>query len=439
MRRPLVGPALVLLALLLLAPAAAARGAGAAPAPGLPDTHTRPLLGSRTESSNWSGYDVTGAAYTTVTATWVQPSIKSSGAEFSASAFWVGLDGDGSDTVEQIGTEAYSEGRVGYAAWYEMYPDYPVALGMSIHPGDRLTATATWIKPSIFRLRLENRTTHDTYSTDQVVSLPPALASAEVIAEAPSTGFNVVRRADYTLCGFTDCTVDGLPLGSYDWTAIDMVGEGEDKLSVAGPLDASGTAFFTSTDVTAPIATVKGAGGWSDEPVTLRFSAQDAETGVDHIEYSTDGGTTWTPGTSLLVAAPADHSGDGMHKVLYRAVDRAANVGTARSCRVGIDTQRPAPSVAGAVGVRRGGAARLRYAVADPSPGSPTATVRVAVRDAHGAVVLRATWERQRTNVKLTHRLRCDLQPGDYTYTIAATDAAGNRQTAVASNRLVVR
>ena len=54
-----------------------------------------------------------------------------------------GLDGDGSDTVEQIGTEGYSEGAVGYDAWYELYPAAPVTLGMTIRPGDLLTATVT--------------------------------------------------------------------------------------------------------------------------------------------------------------------------------------------------------------------------------------------------------------------------------------------------------
>jgi len=440
MRRPLIGPVLVLLALLLLAPAAFAGGSGAKSAPSLPGTHTRPLLGSRDESTNWSGYDVTGDSYTTVTATWVQPRVKDSGGRSSATALWVGIDGDGSDTVEQIGTEAYSEGAVAYAAWYEMYPDYPVTIGMSIHPGDVLTATVTWLKPSIFRLRLDNATTGDTYSTDQIVTIPPALASAEIIAEAPSTGFgDVVRIADYTLAGFTDCYVEGKPLGDYDWTAIDMVDRYDDRLSVALPLDVTGTAFDVTTDVTAPVTAVRGAGGWSNEPVTVRFRASDAGSGVAYTEYSTDAGATWTQGTSLTFDAPADHSGDGAHKVLYRSVDRAGNVGKARTCRVGIDTQRPTPQAGGPAGVRRGDVVRLRFVVADNVPGSPTATVGIVIRDRRGAVVVRATRQRQRTNARLGYRFRCDLPQGRYTYSVSATDAAGNRQTAVASSRLVVR
>ena len=430
----------MLLALLLLAPIAAAAERAADGAPGLPGTHTRPLLGTRDESLNWSGYDVSGGTYSTVTATWVQPRVKSSGGSFSATAFWVGLDGDGSDTVEQIGTEAYSEGAVAYTAWYEMYPDYPVTIGMPIRPGDVLTATVTWIKPSIFRLRLDNATTGDSYSTDQIVNVPPALASAEIIAEAPVTqDGDVVRMADYTFCEFTGCSIDGKPLGDYDWTAIDMVSESDAKLSVALPIDATGTAFATTTDVAAPHTVVKGAGGWSREPVTLRFSASDAGLGVATTEYSTDAGTTWTEGVSLTIDAPADHSGDGRHEILYRSTDRAGNVEPARTCRVGIDTQRPTPHTRGSASVRRGDVARLRFTITDPTPGSPTATVRIVIRDGRGAVVARAVQARRRTNAGLAYRFTRDLPRGVYRYSIAATDAAGNRQTAIASSRLVVR
>jgi len=249
----------------------------------------------------------------------------------------------------------------------------------------------------------------------------------------------VVRIADYTLAAFTDCFVDGAPLGDYDWTAIDMVDRYRNRLSVALPLDATGTAFGVTTDVTAPVTVARGAGGWSNQPVTVRFRASDAGSGVASTEYSTDAGTTWTQGTELTIAAPADHSGDGAQKVLYRSVDRAGNVEEARTCRVGIDTQRPTPQAGGPAGVRRGDVAHLRFTVADRVPGSPTATVGIVIRGRSGAVVVRATRQRQRTNAGLGYRFRCDLPQGTYTYSISATDAAGNRQTAVASSRLVVR
>ena len=58
-------------------------------------------------SSNWAGYAATGAAgsFTSVSASWTQPTAScASGSQYAA--FWVGLDGYTSKTVEQIGTEA---------------------------------------------------------------------------------------------------------------------------------------------------------------------------------------------------------------------------------------------------------------------------------------------------------------------------------------------
>ena len=425
---------------LALAPPAVASRQDAGHTSHRPQTHTRPRLGARSQSLNWSGYDVTGGPFTTVTATWVQPRVKNSGGAFTDAAFWVGLDGDGSDTVEQIGTEAYSQGVVGYAAWYEMYPDYPVTIGMAIHPGDVLTATVTWVKPSIFTLTLVNRTTGADYTTSQVVGVPPALASAEVIAEAPVTSYgDVVTLADYTLCRFTECTVDGRPLGEYDPTSIDMVSYSDRVFSAALPLTADGTGFAVTNDFTAPRTTVRGAGTWAREPVTLRFAATDGGTGVAGTEYSLDAGATWAAGTSVTIDAPADHSADGARKVLYRSTDVAGNVEQTRSCRVLIDTRRPTPRTLGPAGVASGGLAHLRFIVADPRPGSPTATVRLIIRDGRGAVVRRATLRRQRVGVALSYDFRCRLARGVYDYVVSATDAAGNRQTSVASNHLVVR
>ena len=117
----------LLLGVALAVVVALALPAGAA-ATTRPATHTHPLIGSgptggvrpavgthafagtTTTSSNWSGYDdSTDGPFTSVTATWVQPPVRPAGATFTDAAFWVGLDGDNSDTVEQIGTEGYAK------------------------------------------------------------------------------------------------------------------------------------------------------------------------------------------------------------------------------------------------------------------------------------------------------------------------------------------
>ena len=83
-----------------------------------------PLLGGAVQQSgNWAGYDAIGGGFHSVTASWTQPSVLPINSENAASCYWVGLDGDGSSSVEQCGTEANDEfGTVSYYAWYEMYP-----------------------------------------------------------------------------------------------------------------------------------------------------------------------------------------------------------------------------------------------------------------------------------------------------------------------------
>ena len=81
-------------------------------------------------SSNWSGYDVTGGGATHVTGTWVQPTVQSCDRrENSWSSPWVGIDGDTSNTVEQVGTDSdCSHGVPTYYAWWEMYPKGVVTI-----------------------------------------------------------------------------------------------------------------------------------------------------------------------------------------------------------------------------------------------------------------------------------------------------------------------
>ena len=432
---------------------AAALLPGVARAAARPATGTRPLValhsrpavgaaakGTTTTSTNWSGYDdSTDGPFTSVTATWTQPAVRNAGIDFTDTAFWVGIDGDNSDTVEQIGTEGYSQGIVGYDAWYEMYPLYPVPIEMSIHPGDVMTASVTE-SGAIFTLRLADTTTGATYQTLQTMSVPPLLASAEVIVEAPSSGDSVVELANFGTMTFTDCAFGGQPISDFDWNRIDMGSWYSNRLiDQALPLSPDGTSFSVTTDVTAPRTIVQGADTrWHRAPVTLHFHAtDDGGSGVAYNEYSLDDGTTWDQGSSATVPAPADHSGDGAHTVAYRSVDSVGNVESRKHCSVRIDTSPPTPTVAATVAVRRGALATLRFRVDDPRPGSPTATATITIVNSHGRLVKKAL---VRVAPDHAHRyaFRCSLPKGRYRIGVAAVDAAGNRGTSTAHGVLVV-
>ena len=59
-------------------------------------------------SNNWSGYVITAPAgsVSDVTGSWVVPGVTCAPGETSFASFWIGIDGDSSPTVEQIGTDS---------------------------------------------------------------------------------------------------------------------------------------------------------------------------------------------------------------------------------------------------------------------------------------------------------------------------------------------
>jgi hypothetical protein len=165
-------------------------------------------------SSNWSGYAVTGGTYTTVSASWTQPAVNCSVTPTGWSSFWVGLDGDTSNTVEQTGTEAdCGSGRPVYSAWIEMYPKFPKTYPNPVSAGDRFTASVTTDGRGSFSLTLSDTTQGWTQTTTARLK-SARLASAEVIAEAPSSSGGVLPLADFGSVGFSNATVNGALLTS---------------------------------------------------------------------------------------------------------------------------------------------------------------------------------------------------------------------------------
>ena len=194
-------------------------------------------------------------------------------------------------------------------------------------------------------------------------------------------------------------------------------------------------------DVTAPTTTAAGVdGAWHSKAVTVGFAATDdpGGSGVAYTEYSRDGGVTWIEGSSLTIAAPADHSNDGRQRILFRSADKAGNLASTRSGAVNIDTRKPRPYANWAASVVRGRTATLRYYVSDPRPGSPSATAVIKIRTRAGRLA-KTLVVRGPVNTSLSAHFVCWFSRGSYRFTVSATDAAGNTQAALARNRLTVR
>jgi Peptidase A4 family len=185
-------------------------------------------------STNWAGYAVTGGRYTSVSASWTQPAVNCSVTPSGWSSFWVGLDGDGSGTVEQTGTEAdCSSGKAVYSAWYEMYPKFPANFSNPVAPGDHFTASVTTNGSGSFTLTLSDTTKGWTQTTSARLK-SAKLASAEVIAEAPSSSGGVLPLADFGTASFSGATANGTSFGSLSGLdRINMVSGSTTKASTS--------------------------------------------------------------------------------------------------------------------------------------------------------------------------------------------------------------
>jgi hypothetical protein len=179
----------------------------------LPHAIGRTLNGT---SSNWSGWADVGKRYTSTAATWRQPSVHCTLLAPTYSAFWVGLDGVVSGTVEQTGTSADCDalGRAHYYGWYEFFPNFPVNYSNPVVPGDLMQASTTYIGSGRYRLILIDVTRKWSHTVTGSVA-GAANKSAEVIAEAPSSGTSgrVLPLANFGSVTFTSATVNGAPLG----------------------------------------------------------------------------------------------------------------------------------------------------------------------------------------------------------------------------------
>jgi hypothetical protein len=188
---------------------------------------------TRDVSSNWAGYAVTGATFSSVTGTWTQPELDCASTGSSASAFWVGLGGSstGSNALEQAGTgaECTANGSARYYAWYELVPAPSVEIPLKVTPGDTITATVT-VKGTKVTLLVKNAT-RGTKVTKVKQMARPDTSSAEWVAEAPSlcdgSGYcRTVTLSDFGTVRFTKASATAGshsgPISDGAWTATSI-------------------------------------------------------------------------------------------------------------------------------------------------------------------------------------------------------------------------
>jgi hypothetical protein len=202
---------------------------------------------SQVQSTNWSGYADTGSGFSTVTGSWTEPGVSCTSTT-SLAAFWVGLDGYSSSSVEQDGTliECYRDVAY-YYTWWEMYPTNAIqVVGSTLHAGDSITASVVRSGTSYTLKVTDSSRSADSFSTTQTCS-SCANSSAEWIAEAPSGSSGVYPLSDFGSWTESGATVkagstSGV-ISSFTDDELTMVNSSGATKAQPGALNSSGNGF----------------------------------------------------------------------------------------------------------------------------------------------------------------------------------------------------
>jgi len=206
-------------------------------------------------------------------------------------------------------------------------------------------------------------------------------------------------------------------------------------ISASGPW-ASGSAS-SAVSVSSSASEALGTSGWSKKPITVKFTATDPNAntltgaGISRKQYSVTNGISWKVGNSVRI------SKSGITAVQFRALDRVGNASLIGMRTVKVDTVRPRPSAPYSASVVRGRTVTLKFKVTDIK--ATTLWVRIVIRNGAGKTVKTLSASGQKPNVVLSKSFSCGLAKGTYRFSVYATDLAGNTQSKVASNRLVVK
>ena len=178
-------------------------------------------------NDHWSGYSANTSRYNTVSASWVEPTVDcSSGGEV---VFWVGLDGDGNNNVEQTGTHVLcSNGRAIHTGWWETFPCYNIEdYSDVVQPGDHVDATVTDNGGGSYLLYLHDETQGWTEQPNKQACSGAGDVSAEVITETPEYANGPSALANFGTVTYTSVSVNGQSLSAANPQQINMARSGQ--------------------------------------------------------------------------------------------------------------------------------------------------------------------------------------------------------------------
>lgn len=203
--------------------------------------------GSGTNALNWAGYVATGGTYTSVSGSWIVPTVSDTNVDNVADATWVGIGGVESNDLIQAGTEAIPDSRGGltYQAWMETLPDDSRIVPLTISPGDAVSVSITESSQGMWNISFDDATTGKTYETS--VQYDSSLSSADWVEEMPVEVGGIVGLDDFGTVRFTAgyAIENGNVVTIRSSGATPLTMDNSDGVAVATPsaLGADGSSF----------------------------------------------------------------------------------------------------------------------------------------------------------------------------------------------------
>jgi hypothetical protein len=207
---------------------------------------------------NWSGYAVSGGSYTSVSGTWVVPTVlrpakKRQVRKAAFSSDWVGIDGFTNSNLIQTGTEEdWTGGRspsAQYTAWWEILPAPETPIPMTVHPGDVMSATISDVAGPSWMISLTNTSTGQRFST--TAGYAGQLSSAEWIHEAVSVNGRVANLPDDTNVPFDKGAVNGVAV-ALNGSDAGVMTKGRHVISAPSVPDGDADGFAVAFGASAP-------------------------------------------------------------------------------------------------------------------------------------------------------------------------------------------
>jgi Peptidase A4 family len=213
-----------------------------APAPVTPDTSIAPA--SSGHSGNWSGYNATGGAFTSVSGNWTVPQVGTVAS--GADATWVGIGGVTSRDLIQAGTQAVVQsGQVVYSAWWETLPQTSQTVPLNVSAGDKMSVSITQQSDGTWLILIRDTTTGGSFRKS--VAYQSSLSSAEWVEEAPAGRRQMIPLDNFGSVSFASATTveDGQQrtLAQAGGQPITMYNQAEQALAQPSVLGADGASF----------------------------------------------------------------------------------------------------------------------------------------------------------------------------------------------------